>query len=304
MRAWWLIAALVLLPDAAMACKCATDGSVCTSLESDAVFIGTVESIEPPVNPWDPAIASRLEKLIPESLLADKTAAGVARLKRIYLQALPDLPTRFKRELESVTTSAEFDAFWDRVSEEGMRARFRIVETFRGSVRGIADVWTEFTSCGIPFQKGETYLVYAGASKKKGGRLETSVCARTTRVTDAGEDLTYLYFYRKGGSGSSRLYGFVTTSEESSRAARAESVTQPAPGRIVKVTAAQTSRFDITDAKGRFVLDGLEEGNYRVSVYDSLGDELPVTAPVAVQVAANSCTNRVLLVPQRIDPPK
>lgn len=304
MGAWWLVAAIVLLPDAAMACKCATDGSVCTSIESDTVFIGTVESIEPAMNPWDPAVASRLEKLIPESLLADKTTAGIARLKRIYLQALPNLPTRFKRELESVTTAAEFDAFWDRVTEEGMRARFRIVETFRGSVRGIADVWTEFTSCGIPFQKGETYLVYASASKKKGGRLETSVCARTARVTDAGEDLTYLYFYRKGGSASSRLYGFVTTSEESSRAARAESVVQPAPGRIVKVASSQTSRFDTTDAKGRFVLDGLEEGSYRVSVYDSLGDELPVTAPVTVQVAANSCTNRVLVVPQRVDPPK
>jgi hypothetical protein len=164
---------------------------------------------------------------------------------------------------------------------------------------------TTLTSCGIQFQKGETYLVYAGAEKKKGGRLETSVCARTARVTEAGDDLAYLYFYRHGGSASSRLYGFVTTSEESARTPRlVEAVAQPAPGMIVKVVSSQISRYDTTDAKGKFVLDGLAEGNYRVSVYDSLGDELPVTAPQTVQIAANSCTSRVLLIPKRVDPPK
>src|SRR6476620_7709069 len=104
MRAWWLLAAIVLLPDGAMACKC-IEGSVCSSFGgSEIAFIGTVESIDPAMNPWDPTVAARLEKLIPESLLSDKSAASVARLKRIYLQALPDLPVRFKRELENVSS--------------------------------------------------------------------------------------------------------------------------------------------------------------------------------------------------------
>lgn len=302
MRACWLIA--ILLPSAAMACKCIGEGSVCSSMQSEVVFIGTVESIDPPVNPWDPAVAARLEKQIPEAMLANKTAAGIANLKRVYAQALPDLPARFKRELQSVTTAAEFDAFWERFAEEGMRARFRIVESIRGSVQGIADVWTELNNCGVAFQKGETYLVYASPAKKKGGRLETSVCARTMRVTEAGDDLAYLYFDRRGGSATSRFYGFVTTSEESSKAPRSvDAVTQPAPGMIVKVVSQQTSRSDTTDAKGKFVLDGLEEGNYRVSVHDSPGDELPVTAPQVVTIKANSCTSAVVLIPQR-DRPK
>src|SRR5260370_42281715 len=100
--------------------------------------------------------------------------------------------------MEGVAAWGEFDAFWDGVSEEGLRARFRIQEVFRGSIQGTTDVWTGLHDCGIPFQRGETYLVYANPSKK-GGRLETSVRDRTTRLSDAGEDLTDLYFVPHGG---------------------------------------------------------------------------------------------------------
>jgi hypothetical protein len=99
------------------------------------------------------------------------------------------------------------------------------------------------------------------------------------------------------------LYGFVTTAESDVRTPRVgEGVSKPEPGVVVRVESRQKIRTDITDAKGRFVFDGLEAGDYRVSVFDEMGDELPRTAPQLVQVAANSCSSRVLLVPKRAAP--
>jgi hypothetical protein len=47
-------------------------------------------------------------------------------------------------------------------------------------------IWTEVGDCGIPFQQGETYLVYADGDEET-GRLQTSRCYRTQRLTEAGE---------------------------------------------------------------------------------------------------------------------
>ncbi|MFS0725261.1 hypothetical protein [Paenibacillus sp. 1P07SE] len=45
------------------------------------------------------------------------------------------------------------------------------------------------SSCGMNFEEGQTYLVYAYDVK---GELHTSYCSRTIELSRAGEDLSYL----------------------------------------------------------------------------------------------------------------
>ncbi|MDQ0154533.1 hypothetical protein [Robertmurraya andreesenii] len=45
-------------------------------------------------------------------------------------------------------------------------------------------------SCGIGFEEGKTYLVYA--SKNENGEFRTGLCSRTEEASKAGEDLKFL----------------------------------------------------------------------------------------------------------------
>ncbi|UFJ39722.1 hypothetical protein LOK74_16905 [Brevibacillus humidisoli] len=45
-------------------------------------------------------------------------------------------------------------------------------------------------SCGFGFEEGKEYLVYA--TNEKGQQWETSLCSRTSEITNAEEDLSFL----------------------------------------------------------------------------------------------------------------
>ena len=165
--------ALVLGAPALLACKCATSMSVCDEVKaSDAVFIGTVESVS-------------------------------------------DLKT----DADSAKTPDELQAALKRhLSEQNHTITFRIREVFRRpgdepkddpddnneanaklEAGKSVEVWTDSGECEFEFRKGETYLVYA-FEQEQTGRLDTNRCTRTARLSDAGEDLAYLFFYKNGGS--------------------------------------------------------------------------------------------------------
>ena len=72
----------------------------------------------------------------------------------------------------------------------------------------VFDVWTPFGDCGFDFQTGETYLVYADSDEDT-SVVETDRCTRTRRLSDAGPDLAYLYFYKERKEASGRLEGFT-----------------------------------------------------------------------------------------------
>ena len=151
---------------------------------------------------------------------------------------------------------------------------------------------------------GETYLVYADEDEET-DRIDTSVCYRNRRLSDAGDDLAYLFFYKNGGDESARLEGFVTANEFYQRdldnAHDPEKVKLPAAGVILELNTGQGQRYTQPDRDGRFVFDGLAGGEYSVSVFDGEYPEVVklLAGPARVEVEKKGCASRMLLVPKR-----
>jgi hypothetical protein len=346
-----------ILPAApAKTCKCLATYPVCNEVsQTNFIFIGTVESIEPAfLDPWN---AGRLS-LVPVDeimrLREEGSASSLARLKSIYLNLYPTLPDYYRKELESAKTHDELRKVFDSISGEGRQARIRVRRVFRhkgddddgdddkkdtaqtgkaqaGKAHGdkrdedddddslvgtVATVWTDAGDCGFDFQKGETYLVYADDDEET-GQLATSICRRTTRLSDAGPDLAYLYYYKNGGD-ESRLEGFVTTEPAAAlqvqRERFAASVDSPVPDAVIQLKAVPhaekpddddaadeaTPRYTRADSGGKFVFDGLGAGDYDLTVFD---DRYPGTVRQLgfsrhFHAAARSCASEVLSVPK------
>jgi len=313
---------LVLMPGQALACACLASYPVCREVAaSDVVFIGTVESVEPAfLDPWhwrDPGSAIPVDEI--ERLRNDDSPAATARLKAIYLKMLGELPDEDKRELEVAVTHKQVEAAFNSLAAQGRRARFKVRTMFHEvkddddkSKPGAKDedddkaagggqeltIWTGQGDCGIDFQAGETYLVYAGNDEET-GKLETSVCYRTRRLSDAGSDLAYLHFFRDGGKLSSRLEGFVTSERKQDRPTRVDAVDAPAAGLVVGLIWSGGTRYTRSGTDGRFVFDGLAAGAYEVSVYDAAFPKTMkvLAGPEKVDVSEKGCAAAFLVVP-------
>ncbi len=278
-----LSVSLLLIPTPLPACQCLLTLSACHEVAvADRVFIGTVESVEPSfLNRWNPSKTS--------SLPLSQQLAGM------------DLPEYYKRRLAAAKTSDDMARLFYLVVAQGRRVRFKVKTTFRGEES--EEVWTDSGDCGYDFQAGETYLVYADEDEET-GRINTSVCDRNRRLSDAGDDLAYLFFFKNGGDESARLEGFVTSDEFYQRsldkAHDPEKVKFPAPGVILELNSGQGRRYTESDRDGRFVFDGLAGGEYSVSVFDA-GYPASVkllAGPARVEVENKGCASQILLVPK------
>lgn len=162
-------------------------------------------------------------------------------------------------------------------------------------------VWNESGSCGIPFQKGETYLVYA-TDDEETGRMGTNICHRTARISDAGDDLAYLYFNQNGGANTARLEGFVTSEIRQllqDRFHYKERIGSPVSDVVIELKSSNGTRNIQPDEGGRFVFDGLPAGGYEVSVFDDRGFPERVeqlAGPKHIRVAKGECAITTLLV--------
>jgi hypothetical protein len=166
------------------------------------------------------------------------------------------------------------------------------------------EVETAFGECGYDFQQGETYLVYAD-SDEDSNVLSTSSCSRTRRLSDAGEDLTYLWVYKDRPEESTRLEGFTTTDEYYQlgfdRMHDPETTKAPVAGVIVELKSDRLIRYAESDAKGRFVFDGLRGGDYKVSAF-ARGYPLEtrlLAGPQRFHIEQKSCARQVLLLPKK-----
>lgn len=309
LRAMFLLA---LLPPAGLACKCLTAYPVCREVAmSDVVFVGTVESVEPSfLDPWRWRDAnSRIPVDEIEKLRQDSSPAAAQRLKIIYMQMLGDLPESDKRELEVATTHKQVEAAFNSITAQGRRAKLKVQTIFREAKDDDNDekheaakeitVWTGQGDCGIDFQPGETYLVYAGNDEET-GRLETSICYRTRRLTDAGSDLAYLHFFKEGGALSSRLEGFVSTERRQDNPRTRNAVDAPAPNLVIGLTFDGKTRYTRSAPDGRFIFDGLAAGDYQVSVYDSNFPRTSklLTGTEKIQIPEKGCADAFLIVPR------
>lgn len=296
----------LLFPSAALACKCAAAFPVCQRVAmSDIVFIGTVESIAPHfLDYWNPAQQQSLTLLNAETARAqaDRSAASLAAAKSAYASIFPDLPEDSRKLLEGAQSREDLVKAFYRILGNGRRVRFRIKEAYRGDEDEdeTLDVWTPFGDCGFDFQTGETYLVYADDDEES-SVISTDTCSGTRRLSDAGGDLAYLYFFENNGDDSARLDGFATTNQfHQLDVLHAEG---PVAGVVVELKSARGSRFTESGADGKFVFDGLAAGEYTVAAYAAGYPKVvqQLAAPQRVRVAEKGCAAATLLI---VKPPE
>jgi Carboxypeptidase regulatory-like domain len=286
-----LVLSLLLVPGTALACKCDGPAAVCQRVAvSDVVFIGTVESIVPHfLDYWNPAQKQSLTLLNAETARAqaDRAASTLAAAKSAYAGIFPDLPEDSRKLLEAAKSHADLVKAFYAILGNGRRVRLTVRTAYRGEEDEdeTVEIWTPFDDCGFDFQTGETYLVYADDDEKS-GMVSTSSCSGTKRLSDAGGDLAYLYFFKNNGDDSARLDGFDASNQT------------PTPGVLIELKSDRGSRFTETAADGRFVFDGLEAGDYSIAAY---GPGYPKTVkvlagPQHVHVDAKVCAAATLLI--------
>ncbi len=304
----------LLFPLAAVACQCQLTMSVCNEVAStDIIFIGTVEKIEPSfLDSWNAGQRAALDLLNEESARAqaDRSPAAFARLRDAYLKVFPDLPADRKKRIAEATSSAELAELFYWILDHGKRVRLRVRTVFRGelgddddddSAASTVEVWTAFGDCGVAFQTGETYLVYADDDEES-DIMTTGACTRTRRLTDAGDDLAYLYFYKNYADQAGRLEGFVTSDllflRDLDLGHYNGRITAPVDA-IVELKSGERGRYAQTDGKGRFVFDGLPEGDFTVNAYAPgfPAETRQLAGPKKVHVEKRSCVTQVLVAP-------
>jgi hypothetical protein len=301
------LALLCCLPFAASACPCQTSFS-------DLAFIGTVESITPIfLNRWSTTNRTVLQSLNDAYFKAQEhpSDTALAHLKEVYAKNFPDALA----DVQAAKSVNELTALFYSTLNRGMRIHFKVGTLFKNEADDDDakpgkdddddefDIWTPFGDCGLDFQAGETYLVYAN-NDESSGLYSATRCTRTRRLTDAGEDLAFLYFRKEHEETSSRLEGFATQDPqfqlELTKMRDPQSVKLPVPGVIVELESEKLTRYIETDSKGRYIFDGLAEGDYKVSAYAPGYPAKPklLAEPRPVHLEAAGCGLQILLLPK------
>jgi len=309
----------VLFPVAAVACTCQLTLPVCGEVAStDIIFVGSVEAVEPSfLDSWNAGQRAALDLLNRESARAqtDHSPAAFASLRDAYLKVFPDLPEDHKKRLTGATSADELSELFYWILDHGKRVRLRVKTVFRGDLDDgddddapakTVEVWTAFGDCGIGFQTGETYLVYADDDEES-NTMTTGACTRTRRLTDAGDDLAYLYFYQNFADNAGRLEGFVTADLLFLRSLDAAHYTGSigAPvAAVVELKSGDQSRYTESDGHGRFVFDGLPAGDFTVSAYAPgyPAETRLVAGPKPVRMEKRACASQVLVAPPQSEP--
>lgn len=325
------ILALCLLttPHLFGACGCLVSRSACAEVaESNLVFIGTVEAIQPSLlNPWQRSF--RRDWMNQPDILALKKNSSPSALKELkarYLQVLSDLPSGEKLRLASARNQQELEDALTWVISQGTKVRFKVKTLFQREedtddddaaakkntsaddkkgndddpAPGFLEILNEAGDCGIPFQVGETYLVYA-VDDEESAHPYTSICHRTARVSDAGDDLAYLYFFENDHASSARLEGFLTSDIaqlEYQPFRYLDHIGSPVGAVIVELKSTNGTRYTEADTNGRFVFDGLAPADYEVSVWESGFPERAdrLAGPRKIHVEPAQCVLTKLLV--------
>ena len=277
--------------------------------QSDAVFIGTVESVAPAfLDPY--ARAKAIASLPVEEtarLQSDSSPEALARLKKIYLEMFTGLPDFTRAQISQASTGKELQSALESAESEGRVARFHVLTNYKNDddapktadASKAMDIWTGNGDCGINFQVGETYLVYA-VQDEDSGKLETSACMRTRRLSDEKGDLGFLYLLENAPKDSTRLEGFVSSAFADQNLPRYEDkVSKPAPGTILELDSAAGVRYTQSDTAGRFAFDGLKGGDYRLSLLAPGFPQSPRTVIMSRTVHADeaACVRQILVLP-------
>src|SRR5580698_3119720 len=158
-------------------------------------------------------------------------------------------------------------------------------------------VWTPSFDCGVEFQTGETYLVYASMDEDT-DTVETDICMGTRRLSEAGADLPYLSFLQIDERESGHLDGFVT-SDTAVKANPPQSDTIPSPvaGILIELESDDAIRYTTSGRDGRFVFDGLADNSYKLTGYatENPDPRHVVAGPDELKVKPTAFARHVLL---------
>ncbi len=303
------------------ACECEASFAACKEVRvSDLVFTGTVESIEPIfLNRWYGADQSAMRSLNDAFIHAQEhpTAESLHQVKDTFIATFPGMDDSEKKQVQAANTVQQMASMFYSSLDRGMRVHFKVATLFKQGDddddaghkakkdADVLDVWTTSGDCGYDFQIGETYLVYAN-DEEGADYFFTSSCMRTKRLSDAGEDLAYLYFYKNQPEASSRLEGFVTSDRQSQLAIdplhEPAAIGSPVAGIVLQLKSDKLTRYAESESTGRFLFDGLPEGNYELSVF---AKGYPTTnqllaGPRRLRIKEQSCGRQIFVLPPRV----
>ena len=320
----------LVLPGPVVACQCQTAPSACSGVAaSNLVFIGDVESVQPVfLSRWNTSSRSSLALLngAYTEALEHPSDTALTRLKEAYGNVTGGSGADARARLDAAKTVPELVSLFSSAVDGGMRVRFRVKTLFRREdnddddvpkkAAGKAaakeeekddetffDISTPFGDCGFDFQAGETYLVYANNDEGTGD-YATGSCTRTRRLSEAGEDLTYLFYYKSQPDRSTRLEAFVTTDASNQfdydNLHDPEIIRSSVPNVVVELRSDAMARFAPSNRDGRSVFDGLPEGDYLVTAF-AAGYPFParlLAGPQSVHLEKQSCARRFVIVPK------
>jgi len=322
----WFLSLILLTGLPVMACNCTGGHSPCGEVVlGSAAFTGRAISVSPAFlnrfNRSNRSDAGRVAQFY-DQLGSGVAAQNLQELKERFRAFVPDLPADLSQRLDQVDSPQQLLKLFDTVLNHGSNVTFEVKTVFTAAGRDDDDdknakakddddddrgnlaagklfsVWTPFGDCGIEFQTGETYLVYASMDEDTDS-VETDICMGTRRLSDAGADLPYLSFYKIDPKESGHLDGFVT-SDPAVQANPTQSDTIPLPvaGILIELKSDEAARYATSGRDGRFVFDGLAEDSYQLSGFAS---DYPdpgriVAGPVELKIKAKTCARRVLLV--------
>jgi hypothetical protein len=304
------------------ACECEASFATCKETRlSDLVFIGTVESIEPIfLNRWYGTNQSAMRSLNDAFIHAQEhpSADSLRQVKDMYLGMFPNLDKREKTQVQTAETIQQMASLFYSSLDRGMRVHLKVKTLFKQGdddadakekkddekkEPDFLDVWTTSGDCGYDFQIDETYLVYAN-DEEGADYFFTSSCMRTKRLSDAGDDLAYLYFYKNQPEESSRLEGFTTSDRNSQLAIdplhEPAAIGSPVGGVILQLKSDRLTRYAESESTGRFLFDGLPEGNYELSVFASgypKTNQL-LSGPRHLRIKEKSCARQIFVLPK------
>jgi Carboxypeptidase regulatory-like domain len=313
-RAVFLIGLLSSPSWAAGTCHCEASFGACKEARlSDLVFVGTVDSIQPIfLSRWYGTNQSAMQALNTAFIRAQEhpSADSLREVKDLYLATFPQLDERQKKLVEAADSLRQMTSFFDSSLDRGMRVHFQAKAVYKQGDDDdekdppkFFDVWTAAGDCGYDFQLGETYLVYAN-NEEGADYFFTSSCMRTKRLSDAGDDLAYLYFYKNQPEASSRLEGFATSDRQSQLVMdpthEPAAIGSPVSGVILQLQSDRFTHYAEPDSGGRFLFDGLPTGTYQLSVFAAgfpKTNQL-VAGPRRLTIREKSCVRQVFVIPK------
>lgn len=165
-----------------------------------------------------------------------------------------------------------------------MAYKFSVEQAYLGVAGSEVEIFTGRGSsdCGVTFQTGQRYVVYADRYKDK---LTTNTCMRTKPFNEASEDIAYLGTLSSAPQGVT-IYGTVGYPPVGPN--RPDKIEPLSPDISIAIEGEAVQKEIRLDAEGRYRVSGLKPGRYKVAL--RLPETLTTSrAEEVLTLAASGC---------------